>query len=138
MDVSWNELPDLHHCGVLESLSACFLFVREYDNWCPIEISQVGSGGKMRGISLGVTEGLSAWSTPSFLTYPPLIVPVGRAVLGRLFNVTGSTLDPYLDLSPSMLYNISSYISTTTSKGATRRSHFDTGSWYKVMDKYEF
>ena len=99
-----DESADLSQNGLIESLSSVFLFVRAYANWCCVEVSQVGFGGKLRGISLGITEGLSSWRVTSYFTYQPLIVPVGRAVLGRLFNVLGSTIDPYLELTPAMFY----------------------------------
>ena len=108
-----EESLDLSNNGLIESLSSVFLFVRAYANWCCVEVSQVGFGGKLRGISLGITEGLSSWRVTSYFTYQPLIVPVGRAVLGRLFNVLGSTIDPYLEIAPAMFYG-SGYFSSST------------------------
>lgn len=108
-----EESLDLANNGLIESLSSVFLFVRAYANWCCVEVSQVGFGGKLRGISLGITEGLSSWRVTTYFTYQPLIVPVGRAVLGRLFNVLGSTIDPYLEVAPAMFYG-SGYFSSST------------------------
>ena len=120
LNVASEESSDLANTGLIESLSSVFLFVRAYANWCCVEVSQVGFGGKLRGISLGITEGLSSWRVTSYFTYQPLIVPVGRAVLGRLFNVLGSTIDPFLELTPAMFYGtgyFSSSCSSVTDKG---------------------
>ena len=114
LECAFEESLDLTNNGLIESLSSVFLFVRAYSNWCCVEISQVGFGGKLRGISLGITEGLSSWRVTSYFTYQPLIVPVGRSVLGRLFNVLGSTIDPFLELTPSMFYN-TGYFSSSIS-----------------------
>ena len=108
-----EESLDLSNNGLIESLSSVFLFVRAYANWCCVEVSQVGFGGKLRGISLGITEGLSSWRVTTYFTYQPLIVPVGRAVLGRLFNVLGSTIDPYLEIAPAMFYGTGYFSSAT-------------------------
>ena len=113
LNVASEESLDLSNNGLIESLSSVFLFVRAYANWCCVEVSQVGFGGKLRGISLGITEGLSSWRVTSYFTYQPLIVPVGRAVLGRLFNVLGSTIDPFLEVTPAMFYG-SGYFSSST------------------------
>lgn len=113
LQVASEESLDLTNNGLIESLSSVFLFVRAYANWCCVEVSQVGFGGKLRGISLGITEGLSSWRVTSYFTYQPLIVPVGRAVLGRLFNVLGSTIDPYLELTPAMFYGTGYFSSST-------------------------
>ena len=115
LNVASEESADLANTGLIESLSSVFLFVRAYANWCCVEISQVGFGGKLRGISLGITEGLSSWRVTSYFTYQPLIVPVGRAVLGRLFNVLGSTIDPFLELTPAMFYGTGYFSSSCSS-----------------------
>ena len=39
------------------------------------------------------------------MTFQPVIVPVGRIALGRIFNVVGSIIDRYIDLSLSSQFN---------------------------------
>jgi F-type H+-transporting ATPase subunit beta len=85
-------------------LSSIFLFTKCYENWLSIEITQVCLCGVFRGISLGCTEGLSAWRVKALLSYQPIVVPVGRSVLGRLFNVLGSCVDPFIELSISACF----------------------------------
>ena len=123
LSVASEESADLANTGLIESLSSVFLFVRAYANWCCVEVSQVGFGGKLRGISLGITEGLSSWRVTTYFTYQPLIVPVGRAVLGRLFNVLGSTIDPFLELTPAMFYGTGYFSSACSSVSDKNRKY---------------
>merc|ERR1711972_492125 len=66
--------------------------------------TQVCLCGVYRGISLGCTEGLSAWKAKALSSYQPIVVPVGRSALGRLFNVLGSCVDPFIELSTSACF----------------------------------
>merc|ERR1712050_504956 len=87
------------------SLSSVFLICREFINLLEVEISQLCFGGLLRGISLGSSEGISCWKVSCYSSYQPLVVPVGRNVLGRLFNVLGSTIDSFIEIGSGDLFN---------------------------------
>merc|ERR1712066_540932 len=79
-------------------LAAALILVKAYSNWLVLEVNQICYGGILRTIALGFTEGISSWKVGVFCNFQPLVVPVGRSTLGRLFNVLGSTIDSYLEL----------------------------------------
>merc|ERR1712151_576862 len=54
-----------------------------------------------RCISLGPTEGLSTWSCGVKFIFQPVVVPVGKLCLGRIFNVLGTSVDRFEDLPQS-------------------------------------
>merc|ERR1712187_765300 len=62
-------------------------------------------GGILRTIALGFTEGISSWKVESLCTFRPLVVPVGRSTLGRLFSVLGATIDAYVGIDELPLYS---------------------------------
>lgn len=57
-----------------------------------LEIQQHLGGGVMRCVAMGSTEGLRRGSIVEN-TGSPIKVPVGRGVLGRIFNVVGEVVD---------------------------------------------
>lgn len=57
-----------------------------------LEVAKHLEPGKLRAISLGTTDGL-ARGTEVIDTGAPISVPVGREVLGKIFNVLGEPLD---------------------------------------------
>ena len=63
-----------------------------------------------RGISLGCTEGLSVQKVKVLLSYQPIVVFVGRSVLGRLFNVLGSCVDFFIEFSINVCFRHKSLI----------------------------
>jgi hypothetical protein len=69
-----------------------------YSNTLVVEICQQSYGGALRTIALAGTDGISTWNCKAICTYQPVVVPVSRTTLGRLFNVSGSTVDAYNDL----------------------------------------
>ena len=69
------------------------------------ELSQLCYKGVLRTIALASTDGLSTWRVGFLMTFQPVIVPVGRIALGRIFNVVGSIIDRYIDLSLSSQFN---------------------------------
>merc|ERR1712203_630918 len=79
-------------------LAAALILVKAYSNWLVLEVNQICYGGILRTIALVFTEGISSWKVGVFCNFQPLVVPVGRSTLGRLFNVLGSTIDSYLEL----------------------------------------
>ena len=56
------------------------------------EVQQHLGGGKVRAVALGGTDGLTRGMAVRD-TGSPLQVPVGKATLGRVFNVLGETID---------------------------------------------
>jgi len=86
---------------IILGFAPVFLFIKSYDNVLVAEISQLCYKGVLRTIALGSTDGLCTWRVASLLGFQPVIVPVGYQTLGRIFNVTGSTIDAYLEVSNS-------------------------------------
>ncbi|GMV24373.1 MAG: ATP synthase subunit beta [Phycisphaerae bacterium] len=56
------------------------------------EVQQHLGGGRVRAVALGSTDGL-ARGMPCVDTGSPVSVPVGEAVLGRVFNLLGQPID---------------------------------------------
>merc|ERR1712170_255122 len=92
---------------VILAFASLFMLTREYCNYIIAEISQISIGGQLRTISMKPTEGISTWRVQFQSLYQPIIVPVGRSTLGRIFNVTGSTVDKFLNLPISSGFSVS-------------------------------
>ena len=58
----------------------------------PIEVLQILGEGNVRTIALDVTDGLRR-GTKIYDTGSPISVPVGKNILGRMFNIMGETID---------------------------------------------
>jgi hypothetical protein len=84
--------------------AAALILVKAYANWLIVEVNQICYGGILRTIALGFTEGISSWKVESLCTLQPLVVPVGRSTLGRLFNVLGATIDAYVGIDELPIY----------------------------------
>jgi hypothetical protein len=95
----------MNHRDVILGFAAVFLFVKSYANCLVAELSQLCYGGVMRAIALASTDGLCTYGCPFIMGLQPVIVPVGRIALGRIFNVVGSSIDTYIDLSLSSQFN---------------------------------
>merc|ERR1711972_821239 len=85
-------------------LAPALILVKAYSNWLIVEVNQICYGGIVRTIALGFTEGISSWKVEAFCTFRPLVVPVGRSTLGRLFNVLEATIDAYSGLDELQQY----------------------------------
>jgi F-type H+/Na+-transporting ATPase subunit beta len=72
--------------------------ITEGENQIVMEVITHLQLGKVRGIALTPTQGLSRGS-PIYDTGQPLMVPVGDRVLGRVFNVFGDTIDGREDIA---------------------------------------
>lgn len=68
------------------------LVINNKGNYIVLEVSQLLSGGIARCISMETTDGLSR-GLEAVNTGGPIMVPVGKEVLGRMFNVVGETID---------------------------------------------
>lgn len=66
--------------------------IKEGDNTVVVEVAQHIGDDVVRCISLSSTDGLKR-GMEAFDTGAPISVPVGKEVLGRLFNVVGDTID---------------------------------------------
>src|SRR5215475_6310212 len=56
------------------------------------EVQQLLGGNRVRCVALGSTDGLMR-GMPVLNTGKPVSVPVGKATLGRVFNLLGETID---------------------------------------------
>merc|ERR1712032_633435 len=86
-------------------LASALILVKAYANWLLVEVNQICYGGILRTIALGFTEGISSWKVETLCTFQPLVVPVGRSTLGRLFNVLGATIDAYVGIDELPIYS---------------------------------
>ena len=57
-----------------------------------VEVHQHLGGGRVRAVAMGTTDGVKRGMSV-VATGAPISVPVGKAVLGRMFNVLGDTID---------------------------------------------
>ena len=70
-----------------------------------LEVQQHLGGGLVRAIAMSSTEGLKRGMTVNN-TGEPISVPVGEAVLGRVFNVTGDPVDDRGPVNATKRYSI--------------------------------
>ena len=100
-----KEVSDINLRDIILGFAAVFLFIKSYASWLVAELSQLCYKGVLRTIALGSTDGVSAWRVAFVMCFQPVIVPVGRIALGRIFNVVGSIIDRYMELSLSSQFN---------------------------------
>ncbi len=96
--------------------------------WC--EVAQHLGGGSVRAVALGSTDGLQRGSQIED-TGSPVQVPVGEAVLGRVFNLVGEPIDgrgPVAEEGRRGIHRLPPEFDTLSSKTEL----FETG--IKVMD----
>src|ERR1700759_1680649 len=70
-----------------------------------LEVQQHLGSGWVRAIAMSSTEGLKRGMTVTN-TAAPISVPVGEAVLGRVFNVTGDPVDNRGPVNATKRYSI--------------------------------
>ena len=117
-------LADLEGRSIDESREVLLVFAtlfdiyKSYQNSIVVEISAILPGGILRCISLGQTEGFNSYNTVGFINYQPIVYLIGRNVLGRLFNVTGSCIDLYNEVTMDMPFvrSVSTEETHTTQK----------------------
>jgi hypothetical protein len=95
---------------IILGFASVFLFIKSYASCLVGELSQLCYKGVLRAIALGSTDALCTWRCLSLVMLQPVIVPVGRVGLGRIFNVVGSIIDPYLDVVTSCQFNKSIFV----------------------------
>ena len=96
-----QEVYDMNIRDIVLGFTSLFLFSKSYSSILVSELSQLCYEGLIRTIALGSTNGLCTWRCSFIMILQPVNVPVGRLSLGRIFNVVGSIIDPYLELSLS-------------------------------------
>eukprot|EP00928_Gymnodinium_smaydae_P070920 TRINITY_DN54652_c0_g1_i1.p1 TRINITY_DN54652_c0_g1~~TRINITY_DN54652_c0_g1_i1.p1 ORF type:complete len:693 (-),score=16.95 TRINITY_DN54652_c0_g1_i1:92-2170(-) len=105
-----EEVEDMNGRDIVLGFASVFLFVKAYQNCLVAEVSQLSYGGVLRGIALGSTDGLCTWRCTFLMGFQPVIVPVGRVGLGRIFNVCGAVIDPYMELTLSSQFYDSAFV----------------------------
>lgn len=95
-----------------------------------LEVQKHLGGNWVRTVSMDSTDGLRR-GVPAFATGAPIMVPVGPATLGRIFNVLGNTIDGKGDVNASTRYPIHRP-APAFSEQSTRVEIFETGM--KVID----
>ncbi len=116
-----NELPDVYEAIEVprEGKDALILEVEKHlgDNW-------------VRCVAMDSTDGLRR-GTPAIATDNPIMVPVGEATLGRIFNVLGRAVDEKEPVQAREYYPIHRP-APPFSEQSTRVEIFETG--IKVID----
>jgi len=116
-----NELPDVYEAIEVprEGKDALILEVEKHlgDNW-------------VRCVAMDSTDGLRR-GTPAIATGSPIMVPVGEATLGRIFNVLGRAVDEKEPVQAREYYPIHRP-APPFSEQSTRVEIFETG--IKVID----
>ena len=101
--------PNIKADNIILGFAPVFLFMKSYGGLStgslPCEVSQLCYKGVLRRIALGSTDGMCTWRCRAVVLFQALIVPVGRIALGRIFNVVGSIIDAYMELSFSSQFN---------------------------------
>src|SRR6056297_158328 len=94
------------------------------------EVQQHLGGGRVRAIALGSTEGMMR-GIECVDTGKPISVPVGKATLGRVFNVLGEPVDKRGDVEADDHWPIHRH-APTVDELSTNTEVFETG--IKVVD----
>ncbi len=77
--------------GVLPQIHEALVIENDKEN-LTVEVAQHLGGNSVRAIAMGSTDGLKRGLTVK-ATGSPITVPVGKAALGRMFNVLGEAID---------------------------------------------
>lgn len=94
VDIRFNKhaLPALNHAIKIE---------KSEDDLLTVEVAQHVGDDIVRCISMGSTDGLVR-GMKAIDTGAPISVPVGREILGRMFNVLGDTIDGFGPISDTI------------------------------------
>ncbi|MFZ5818966.1 MAG: F0F1 ATP synthase subunit beta [Chloroflexota bacterium] len=95
-----------------------------------LEVQKHLGGNWVRTVSMDSTDGLQR-GVAALATGAPILVPVGEATLGRIFNVLGRPVDKKGDVSASTRYPIHR-LAPPYAEQSTRVEVFETG--IKVID----
>jgi len=105
-----KEVCDINIRDIILGFAPVFLFIKSYASCLVGELSQLCYKGVLRTIALGSTDALCTWRCSFLIGLQPVIVPVGRIALGRIFNVVGSIIDRHFDLCNSCQFNKSIFV----------------------------
>jgi len=119
----YDEVRDMK-TSVIFGFASLFLHAKAYANLLISEVSQLCYGGVLRAISLGQTDGLCLWRCGFNLFIQPVVVPVGRMTLGRIFNVVGSVIDMYCELDLFCQFNDSVSVESEESSFESANKEF--------------
>ena len=103
---------------------------REGEDSLIVEVQQHLGDDVVRCVSMGSTDGLARGSK-AINTGAPITVPVGKATLGRIFNVLGHAIDPGEPVVPDTMYPIHRPAPPFVDQ-STQTEVFETG--LKVID----
>ncbi len=103
---------------------------REGDGPLILEVQQHLGGNRVRCVAMDATDGLQR-GVPAFATGAPIMVPVGEAALGRIFNVLGRPIDGKGEVHADTYYPIHRP-APPFEEQVTRVELFETG--IKVID----
>jgi len=116
-----DALPALNHAITIE----------KGDESLTVEVAQHVGDDVVRCISMGSTDGLVRGMIAND-TGAPISVPVGRAVLGRMFNVLGETIDGLGPIADDVLRSPIHRLAPTFKQQQTTAEILETG--IKVID----
>jgi len=103
---------------------------REGDKPLILEVQQHLGNNRVRCVAMDSTDGLQR-GVPAFATGAPIMVPVGEAALGRIFNVLGRPIDGKGEVHADTYYPIHR-LAPPFDEQVTRVELFETG--IKVID----
>lgn len=118
---SKQELPALYNA----------IEIFHQDRKLVVEVAQHVGDDVVRCISMGTTDGLVR-GLDAYDTNAPISVPVGREVLGRMFNVLGETIDEKGEIDPSIKRDPIHRTAPTFKQQQTTSEILETG--IKVVD----
>ncbi|MGL5541229.1 MAG: F0F1 ATP synthase subunit beta [Erysipelotrichaceae bacterium] len=101
------------------------------DDKLVVEVAQHLGDNRVRTIAMGSTDGLVR-GMPAFDTGAPIRVPVGKAVLGRMFNVLGNEIDGLEKLDANVLRHPIHRAAPSFDQQQTTAEMLETG--IKVID----
>jgi F-type H+-transporting ATPase subunit beta len=107
------------------------LHVEREDTVLTLEVAQHLGGGRVRAVSMGPTEGLMRGAEVTD-TKAPISVPVGKEILGRMFNLLGDPIDNKGDLSKETVHWPIHRKAPAFTEQSTEVAIFETG--IKVID----
>ena len=59
----------------------------------------------MRSIALGSTDALCSYHCPTKMCLQPVMIPVGKIALDRIFKATGTVIDDHASLIPTDVHS---------------------------------
>jgi len=116
-----GNMPDIYEAIEVERLGRVPLI---------LEVQKDMGNNTIRTVSMDSTDGLQRGAS-AIATGAPIMVPVGPATLGRIFNVLGHPVDEKGEVNASMYYPIHR-LAPSFEEQSTRVEVFETG--VKVVD----